>query len=477
MRSRASILAFLAAAALRGAPAPGPDRPFPEGAVVDRVACADSPAQSYALFLPPGFAAAAGRTWPILYLFDARARGPMAARLFAPAAGEQGFIVASSNDTESDGAMDPNITAFRAMWRDTHARFAIDPRRVYAGGFSGGARVAALMAATAPGAVAGVIGCGAGFHARVTAKPPFAWFGAVGNRDFNYDEVRELDATLSRLEAAHHVEVFDGDHGWPPPDVCARAIEWMQVQAERAGAVPRDAARAGRLMREFVDRATALAGAGRTLAAMNEYARAIADFRGTEGVSRLEQALAALESSPAGQRARRDEESRIANDDEIREKFTHVWGEIRSGDSVPEARLRQELGIAELRARAARSPGSEEALGAERLLSEIFVQTVFYLPRGYRAEKNWDRAILCASIAGEARPDSPAPRYEIAALHALAGRPDRALDELERAAALGFRDGDALEKDPDFTALRGQPRFRGLVDRLKTAPAAPAMSR
>ncbi|HET9793962.1 MAG TPA: hypothetical protein VFS34_05820, partial [Thermoanaerobaculia bacterium] len=116
--------------------------------------------------------------------------------------------------------------------------------------------------------------------------------------------------------------------------------------------------------------------------------------------------------------------------------------------------------------------GSEDALAAERLLSEIFVQAVFYLPRGYRAEKNWTRASLCVSIAANARPDSPWPPYELAAIHALAGRPDRALDELDRAAALGFRDGDALGQDADFASLRDRPRFRDLLGRLKSAPPA-----
>ncbi|HWC65586.1 MAG TPA: hypothetical protein VG777_05855, partial [Thermoanaerobaculia bacterium] len=224
-----SVVFLAAAASALSAPAPAP---FPRNVVVDRVVCADAPSQSYALVLPPGYAAGEKR-WPILYLFDARARGPLAARLFAPAAAREGFILASSNDTQSDGPLDPNVTAFRAMWRDTHARFAIDDRRVYAGGFSGGARVATLMASAAPGAVAGVIGCGAGFHKPPAGKPPFDWFGTVGNRDFNYDEMRDLDGALSRLGAPHHLEVFDGEHGWPPADVCDDAIAWMQWRAER----------------------------------------------------------------------------------------------------------------------------------------------------------------------------------------------------------------------------------------------------
>jgi predicted esterase len=466
-----------AAAAAFGAAAPPPPEPaLPPGTVVERVACRDDPAQSYALFLPPGYGTPGAKRWPILYLFDARARGAKAARLFAPGAGAQGFILASSNNTQSDGALDPNVTALRALWRDTHARFAIDDRRVYAGGFSGGARLATLMATTAPGTVAGVVGCGAGFHRPIREKPPFAYFGAVGDRDFNFDEMREVDATLARLGAPHHVEVFAGEHGWPPPDVCEAALEWMQIQAQIAGTTPADPELAGRLRDWFAARAAALAAGGRTMSAIVAYERAIADFRGVADISRLEAARAELDGSPAGRRARKEEEKRIAGDDALRGRLTGVWAEIKSGDPLPLARLVDELEIPRLRARASAVPPSEDALAADRLLAEVFVQTAFYLPRGYRGEKNYARAILCVSVAAEARPDSPYPLYERAALEALSGLGERAMEDLEGAVSRGYADGEELARDADFASLRGSDRFRALVGRLKASPppSAPA---
>lgn len=471
-------LALLAAAAagLGNAVPPAPGPRFPEGSVVDRVVCRDDPAQSYALYLPPGYADGAGKRWPILYLFDARARGAKAARLFAAAAGEHGLLLASSNNTESDGALDPNVTALRALWRDTHARFAIDDRRVYAGGFSGGARVATLMAASAPGTVAGVVGCGAGFDRPIRAKPPFAYFGAVGDRDFNFDEMREVDETLVRLGARHHVEVFAGEHGWPPPDVCALAIEWMQLQAQIDGTIPADRALAGRLRDAFAGRAAALERSGRTFSAIVEYERAIADLRGIADTARLEAALAALDASPAGKAARREELERIAGDGAFRARLNAVWAEIKSGDPLPLARLVDALEIPRLRARAAARPDSEDALAADRLLAEIFVQTGFYLPRGYRGQKNYARAILCVSVAAAARPESPYPRYERAALEALSGQGARAIDDLEAAVSRGYGDADGLARDDDFAALRGTDRFRALVDRLRSGPRPAAPS-
>ena len=467
--NRGALLAAVAAC-FGGASAAASDPAWPEGAVVDRVVCRDAPEQSYALYVPPGYAGAPGKRWPILYLFDARARGAKAARLFADAAGREGFLLASSNNTESDGPLDPNVTALRALWRDTHARLAIDDRRVYAGGFSGGARVATLMATTAPGTIAGVIGCGAGFDRPIRAKPPFAYFGAVGDRDFNFDEMRQVDETLARLKAPHHVEVFAGEHGWPPPDVCALALEWMQLQAGIAGKRPPDPELAARLRDTFAQRAEALEREGRTMSAIVEYERAISDFRGVAETSRLEAALAALDGAPEGKTARREERRRIADDEALRGRMDAVWAEIKSGEPLPLARLVEELGIPGLRSRSAARPSSEDALAADRLLAEIFVQTGFYLPRGYRGQKNYARAILCVSVAAAARPESPYPWYERAALEALSGERARALENLEGAVSRGYADATELEGDGDFASLRGSEGFRALVARLKSAP-------
>jgi poly(3-hydroxybutyrate) depolymerase len=58
------------------------------------------------------------------------------------------------------------------MLIDTGARFPINPNRLYATGFSGGARVACTMAQSFKVRIAGVIGCAAGPDERSITKRP-----------------------------------------------------------------------------------------------------------------------------------------------------------------------------------------------------------------------------------------------------------------------------------------------------------------
>jgi Flp pilus assembly protein TadD len=65
-------------------------------------------------------------------------------------------------------------------------------------------------------------------------------------------------------------------------------------------------------------------------------------------------------------------------------------------------------------------------------------------------------------------PDNPTVRYNLACSLSLCGHAAEALDELERAVALGYRDGEHLARDEDLAALRAQPRFRELLAKLSS---------
>ncbi len=63
-------------------------------------------------------------------------------------------------------------------------------------------------------------------------------------------------------------------------------------------------------------------------------------------------------------------------------------------------------------------------------------------------------------------PDDSTVRYNLACSYAMLGQIEEALAALEEAIDLGYRDAKLMREDEDLTKLRGEPRFRELLDRL-----------
>lgn len=64
-------------------------------------------------------------------------------------------------------------------------------------------------------------------------------------------------------------------------------------------------------------------------------------------------------------------------------------------------------------------------------------------------------------------PKEPIVHYNLACSLSLLDRVEAALDALERAVALGYRDLAHLEEDDDLARVRASPRYRRLLGRLR----------
>jgi len=466
LRAALPILVSLAATRL-----PGASEQFPRGEIVPRVVCSGNGQQSYALYLPA--ASASGKPLPILYVLDPRKRGVLAAERFQEAAERYGYILASSNNTMSDGPLAPTLEAIRAIWTDTHERFAIDPQRVYLVGFSGTARAACLLAGTSGGQIAGVIGCGAGFPDATTAKKdlPFLFFGAVGNTDFNYREMRDLDRTLAGLGVTRRLAVFDGPHGWPPVPVCTRAVEWMELRTMQKGARPRDDAFASRVLEREMADAAAREAAGKLGEALDRYREIAADFDGLADVSPARAAGDRLASDPRSAKQKKQQESLEQREDVQRaELAAKLMEDLRSDDPLPPLRVSADLKLTALKRRAESDPDEAQRLSAKRLLAALSVQTSFYLPREYLEHRDARRARLCAAVAAEISPERAGlVWYNFACLQAQAGDKKSAVATLREAVEKGFHDANLMESDPDLDALRDDAGYRKILEGLKGA--------
>jgi predicted esterase len=302
----------------------------PLGKISDDVKCSADPTQSYALYLPSGYSP--DRLWPVILAFDPGARGRIPVERYQEAAEMYGYIVAGSNQSRN-GSWKTSEAAIKAISRDVAERFAVDDRRVYTAGMSGGSRVALAIALASP-RIAGVIASSAGFP---DSKPrkivSFPIFGTAGTEDFNYSEMRQMDRELT---SPHRLRIFNGGHVWLSSELAIEAVEWLEVQAMKSGRLPKDPAKIDRI---FAKRMAAAQGSDKeTYVALQEIA---ADFEGLRNVEEQAARAAALGKDKKVKDALKQE--RREEDQEARLIGDIMAAEGRLGDPTERLSAMQEL--------------------------------------------------------------------------------------------------------------------------------------
>ena len=348
--------------------------------IVDGIACAADPSITYAYYLPSRYST--DQRWPVVFVFDPRKRGVIAAEFFRDAAERYGWIIVSSNNTESDADAKSSVHAIQTMLPDAQKRFSVDNRRIYLAGFSGTAIIAWAVAEVTKG-VAGLIGCSGRPLPYPNYRVPFAWFGTAGFQDFNYIETMQIDRGMAAAGSVHRMENFDGPHRWAPEDVLSRGMQWMEVLAMKAGTRPRDVA----FVKAAFDSDLALARAEREpLAAVRNYETIVRTFDGLLPVDEPRRLAAELRASPAYARAEKEEKH--AEEFELSSRISMgrvIQSFIQSMEIPMAGSLAHDLQIASLKRLATK--GSYEGLAAQRVLEGIHTQTGFYAAREVTGQK------------------------------------------------------------------------------------------
>ncbi len=423
---------------------------LPPGRILEPVACAADATQTYALYVPASYDRA--RRWPVLFCFDPAARGRVPVERFQAAAEKFGYVVAGS-DNSRNGEWAGNATAINAMINDVNRRLAIDSRRIYVAGLSGGARVACQVALT--GLAQGVIACSAAFaNSETPAKVPFVFFGTAGLNDFNYLELRRTDRDLDVRHAPHRVVIFPGGHEWLPPELAVEAVGWLELQAMRSGLRPRDEAW---IAAQFEARHAAVPAQppGENYLALKSLA---GDFKDLADTAALEQRVAALAASREIRDWTKAERSRENCERELNDRLASAVQEGMAGSVRKQAD--------ELRAKANAPEDSPDRQMATRVLQGIQIYCMETTRELLRAE-NYEAAEPLLAMAAILRPDRPQTYFDLARARAHLRDKKGTLEALQQAAAAGFKDAARVEADQVFAPLRKEPAYQAAVAAMK----------
>jgi hypothetical protein len=197
------------------------------GKITDGIACDAQPQLSYCLYLPSVYSAS--KTLPVIFIFDAHGDGKLPVEKYHHLAEESGFILVASNNSRNGIQYDSLLGIAKTMMFDVAGKISIDIKRKYVMGFSGGARVAGVVAASEQN-ITGVIGCGAAYmDENAKSHPGRLFFGFAGKDDFNLLEMFRTHAYFENAGIKNYLEVFEGKHEWPDSATMRSAFSLLTV--------------------------------------------------------------------------------------------------------------------------------------------------------------------------------------------------------------------------------------------------------
>lgn len=432
------------------------------GTVHASVATLADATNSYALYLPSAYSPA--KRWPLLLVFDPFARGEVSVKLFHEAAEKYGFIVVGSNNSRN--FEDPSA-AIRVLWADVKERYAIDPRRIYTAGLSGGARVASTVALACRNCIAGVIANSAGLPNGATLPGPDVsdWFLVAGTTDFNYPEQLHLKESFDARKVVSRFVVYDGPHNWMPKGFAERALAWLQLRAMVKGIAPLDKEFVTQQFESRMAEALAEQKSGDVLAAERAYREIAQDFSTFRDVKPQLALAKSLAESAEFHKAKKNEKAALELQDEVTKKIGNLVAGINQGADQRNdffSQLESAVNDAYRDKQESSNPARRQAI--ERGLASAFA---YAAETGQQAMLKKD-FISAKSMfqAGEIiQPESAWASYLSATACAQLGEKKPALQELKKALEKGMTSAKALD-DAAFDRIREEQGFKEIVASL-----------
>ena len=433
------------------------------GQVIDPISCEKDSSQTYALYLPSHYTPE--KAWPVIYAFDPLARGKLPVFLFKDAAEKYGYVLIGSNNSRNF-ALEESSKAANAIWIDTHARFSLDPRQTYTTGFSGGARIAGLLAANCPPCqIAGVIAQGAGYYDPSTPPAaPLLYFLTVGDQDFNWPEVIGVRRERENAGTPYRVRVFPGPHQWAPAPLLQEAIEWMQLKAMQSARRSRDSAFIEEMFNRGQTEAAAAEKANDPIAQLNAYRALASDFRELKPVAEYEAKLATLKKSNALKAALNKEHDEIQQQHLVTAPTSVLLGKYADAAFEERLSLKRDItdAFANLQSQVKRAANQSRRNLYQRCFNDLWAQGI-EAGQSQLVDHHSDIAISYFQLMADVAPQEPWPALLIAEAHAAVGNKKEAIRSIREALRRGLKNPDAIAKDHNLESLRSDPEYQKLI--------------
>lgn len=424
------------------------------GLFLFQLPCVSDPAVHYSLYLPENYTGF--NLHPLLLLFDPHGDDRSPLERYKALADRYGFILMSA--VESRNGNDARITAgiLQALDKECNRIARADTNNLNCGGFSGGARIAAMLA-LGSGRYKGLILSGGGFPSgNWKGIPPHIVIGYAGQRDMNLGELRQLKPETG-LEGRFQFITSEGAHAWPDSASMEKAFIAILCSSHRDGYGKTPDSLLRIAVSRYRDLIRLGSDNGQPLFQSYDYLNFLRCFDGLTDISKEEKAYRNLLSSATYQLALKKEEQLMKEEEKKEKELTSAlmqkspeWWQTEMSSWMDTSAFVTDKSRVAMHCR---------VQGKLSLIA--YSSTNRALQAGMQNESRYFSALYVAIDPGNKE-----AWYLLALTFARDGKMGQAMESLEKSASLGFNERTRLESEMAFTPLHADNRYQTTLNQM-----------
>ncbi|QEC69950.1 hypothetical protein FRZ67_22605 [Panacibacter ginsenosidivorans] len=427
---------------------------FAPGKVIAQVFCKNDAAQSYSLYIP---VKGNNEALPVIYFFDPHADGALPLNKYKALADKYNFILVGSNNSKNGNDWPTAENIWRSLFDDTQKRLEINSNRIYACGFSGGAKVAGHIALNYS-EVKAVIANGAGLP---DETPPgnfnFTFTAIAGEGDMNMTDLVAFSSELDKTKTKHRILLFDGKHEWAPESTMNIAFAGLQLDAMRGKIIPADNIFINDFIAKSKQQINAYTAANKLVKAEQECKLSLSMLDGlTTERTWFKEKDASVTNNPAYKKQWQTERNLFTTEQNIKAGYMQ---QFQGGGMSYWSKT-----INDLQTKAKGT--SAEAAMYQRLLAYLSLAFYSISNRLIASNQNND-AQHFVELYKMADATNSEAWYFSAILNARSNNVKATKDDLLKAVDLGFNDKNRMIQQPEFMNLAAQINFAMLESKMK----------
>jgi len=429
---------------------------FQTGILIEDIKCKQNSAYSFSLYLPKIYSI--DKKFPAIYIFDSHARGKMPVELYKDLAEKYGYILIASNNSKNGLSPEISNNITSTLIGECSIRFSIDSRQVYTMGFSGGARVAGSIAIN-QGGIAGVIACGAGLPSNPNfANKNFHFMAMVGNKDFNYLEILNVEQQLSSLNIKNNICVFDGKHEWPKKETMEEAFQWLELNSMKNTFKIIDYSLIDKV-KEFLDVKIKNASDNKQIIEEYDYNKKAINFLdGLTNITKYESRIVNIETSEKYLNAKQNQNNNFSLETGLQQKYSQAF------QTQNTKWWKNEINQINKFIKINKNP--KQSLVYERVKSYLSLIAYMYSDKTVKIN-DFANAKKFLQIYQMVDPTNSEIYYLKATIYNKQGNKQKTFENLNFAIDNGFEDSQRLNEDIEFSAIRQTKEFKQLIERLE----------